>query len=240
LCDKDSAAECGKIAAHFKTDFKEIDFKARNRNGILFNKTLLHEFTPYKITAYLDADTLIVKDFHRLLDAAEENEFVATQFSDWTPKTSIIEKRIKEWENITSIDKALEYPKAINTGVFSFRKDSALMMNWYDMAVKGEKFFIPDEISCQIMLSSYKHLVMDTSYNTSCKFGSIGRRTKIIHYHGNKHCRIENEAYLFHSDLWYKEFDSIKHLDFVNDNIKFDKKLTENIRLHKCEQVISV
>jgi len=233
LCDKESTVECGKIAEYFKTDIKEVDFTAKNRNGVLFNKTFLNEYTPHQITVFLDADTLIIKDFHRLLNAAEENEFVATQFADWTPKTSIIEKRIKEWKDIISVNKALEYPKAINTGVFSFHKDSTLMKNWYDLAIKGEKFFIPDEISCQIMLPLYKHIVMDASYNTSCKFGSINRRTKIIHFHGNKHCRIENGVYLYHSDLWYKEFDLIKHLDFVKDNIQFDKKLMENIGVHK-------
>jgi hypothetical protein len=229
LCDKSSIEECKKIADYFKIDVKEVDFSAENRNGRLFNKTLLHKYTPYQATAFLDADTLIIKDFHRLLDEAEENEFTAVQFADWTPKTSVIEKRIREWRDIVSVDKALEYPKAINTGVFAFKKDSTLMKNWYELAVKGEKFFIPDEISCQILLTEYNHSVMDSTYNTSCKYGSIGRRTKIIHFHGNKHCRKENGQYLFHSDLWYKEFDSIKKLDFVKNNIQYDNKLMENI-----------
>lgn len=230
LCDKESEKECSEIAKKFNTEVKMVDFTTISRNTSLFNKTLLHKFTSYKTNIFLDADTLIVKEtLSKLFKAADEHDFVTTQFSDWTPKTGIVQKRIKEWESITDIKKALKYPFAINTGVFAFKTDSGLMADWYKLASKGEKFFIPDEVSCQIMLPDYKHAIVGASFNTSCKFGKIHRKTAIIHYHGNKHCRL-NGSYLYHSDIWYKEFDTIR--DFVKHNIKYDKQLREHLEFH--------
>ncbi len=229
LCDEESYDDCKTISEKFDTDIISVDFSSESRNDLLFNKCLLHKYTPYETSLYLDADTLVVKNtITKLFKEADLHEFVAVQFADWTPKN--IEKRIAEWSNITDISKAMEHPYAINTGVFAFKKDSCLVKDWYDLAIKGEKFFIPDEISCQIMLPRYNHCVVGASFNTSCKFGKIWKRTAIIHYHGNKHCRIENGKYLYHSDMWYKEFDIIK--DFVKDYIKYDTKLGEYIGFH--------
>jgi hypothetical protein len=229
LCDNSSAAECAAIASHFNADVKEINFPTETRNTLLFNKTLLHNYTPYKSTLYLDADTLLIKDPHKILKHIDDNDFVSTVFADWTPQTPIIKKRIEEWKDITDITKALSYPYAINTGVFAFNKKSKLMRDWYTLASKGESFFIPDEISCQIMLPDYKHFAEGASYNTSCKYGTIHRRTAIIHYHGNKHCRTENGVQLFNSNLWINEFKLLRNLDFIERNIVFDKTLSSNI-----------
>jgi len=232
LCDAGSFTECSRIAKYFSAECKAVDFSMSDRNTRLFNKTVLHQFTSYPTNLYLDADTLVVKDPGKLFKAVEANEFVVTQFADWTPKTTVVEKRIREWKDIMPIDKAMEYPYAINTGVFAFTKDSGIMKAWFNAAVKGADLFIPDEISCQVLLPDFKHFTANASFNTSCKYGRMNRKTKIIHYHGNKHCRIADGKYLFHSDLWYREFDRIKHLDFVKDNIQFDNKLMENIGAH--------
>jgi hypothetical protein len=233
LCDSESVDTCKQIGEKYKTQVKEIDFTKENRNFKLFNKTLLHKHTPFESNIFIDADTIVLKDtIGKIFKQVDSNEFVVTQFADWTPKTSIISKRIEQWKDIISINKAIEYPVAINTGVFGFKKDSKLMQDWYNLAINGESFFIPDEISCQIMLPDYKHSVMGASFNTSCKYGKLGLRTAIIHYHGNKHCRIENNNYLHNSNLWYKEFDQIRDLPFIKDNIIYDNKLTENLIMH--------
>ncbi len=230
MCDKESEEECLKIGEKFDAKVKVVDFATNSRNAMLFNKTLLHKHTPYKTNIYFDSDTLILKEtIGKLFKAANEHDFVATQFADWTPKTSIIRKRINEWKSETDVKKALKYPFAINTGVFAFKSDSELMSNWHALASRGGNFFIPDEVSCQVMLPDYKHHTAGASFNTSCKFGKLHRKTAVIHYHGNKHCRI-NGSYLHHSDLWYKEFDTIR--DFVKDNIQYDKQLRKHLELH--------
>ncbi len=230
LCDEESKTECEKIGEKFDAKVKAVDFSTIDRNKKLCNKTLLHKFTPFKTNIFLDADTLVLKEtVSKFFKSADEHQFVSTQFADWTPKTGIIKKRINEWKDIVDVNKALEYPYAINTGVFAFKTDSKLMNDWYSLASKGNGFFIPDEVSCQIMLAGYQHATVGASFNTSCKFGKVHNRTAIIHYHGNKHCRI-NGSYLHHSDLWYKEFDTIR--DFVKDNIKHDKQLRKHLELH--------
>jgi len=230
LCDKDSEKECKKIAKKFDAKTKMVDFSTVGRNEMLFNKTLLHKFTPYKTNIFLDCDTLVIKGtVAKLFKAANEHDFVATQFSDWTTKTSIIRKRISEWKDITDVDKALKYPFAVNTGVFAFKTDCELMSNWYDLASQGGDFFIPDEVSCQIMLPDYKHHTAGASFNMSCKFGKVQPRTAVIHYHGNKHCRINGE-YQYNSKLWYNEFDTIRK--FVKNNIKHDKQLRKHLEFH--------
>jgi len=229
-CDDESYDECKKIAEEFNTDVRIVEFQTISRNALLFNKTLLHEFTPYKTNIYLDSDTLILKGtVSKLFKHADEHDFVATQFADWTPKTNIIRKRIKGWKEICDTKKALEYPYAVNTGVFAFKTGSKLMKDWYTLASHGKEFFIPDEVSCQIMLPEYQHTTVGASFNTSCKFGKFHRKTAVVHYHGNKHCRI-NGSYLYHSDLWYKEFDTIREL--VKDNIQYDKQLRKHLELH--------
>lgn len=237
LCDKESFDDCKAIADHFKCNVKQVDFSTRTRNERLFNKTLLHEYTPYQNTVYIDADTIVLNTFNKLFKAVEAEEFVVTQFADWKAATGIITKRIAEWDAITDTTEAKKYPYAINTGIFAFQKNSTLMKAWYDLAVQGEKFFIPDEVSCQILLPKFKHKTLGASYNTSCKYGKIWRGTAIIHFHGKKHCRIENGKYLYHSDLWYKEFDAICHLDFVKNNIQYDNKLTDNINIHDKSRI---
>ncbi|MCP3683487.1 MAG: hypothetical protein GY861_12440 [bacterium] len=230
LCDQESEVECNKIGEKFDVQVKVVDFSTISRNTMLFNKTLLHKFTPYETNIFLDADTLIIKGtVAKLFKFADEHDFVTTQFSDWTPKTRIVGKRISQWKDITEVKEALEYPYAVNTGVFAFKTDSNLVKDWYDLASKGEKFFIPDEVSCQVMLPNYKHHTVGASFNTSCKFGNIHARTAVIHYHGNKHCRI-NGSYQYNSKLWYDEFDEIK--DFVKDNIKHDRQLRKHIGFH--------
>jgi hypothetical protein len=232
LCDFESLNDCKAIADLFNADVIEVDFNKQSRNAKLFNKTILHKLSPYECSLYLDSDTIVIKDPRKLFKHADTSDFVATQFADWTPKTPLIAKRINEWKDIADVTKALEYPYAVNTGVFAFKKKSKLMRDWYDLAIKGEGLFIPDEISCQIMLSSYQHFTDGASFNMSCKYGSIGRRTAIIHYHGNKHCRMENKTYLYNSNIWYNEFDSIRKFDVVENNILFDSKLGENIGFH--------
>lgn len=230
LCDAASYDDCIKIGNQFNVDVKIADMAVNNRNDALLNRCLLHKYTPYKTNIYIDADTLILKDaFLKLHKEADRFGFVLAQFADWTPKTGVIAKRIAEWSNITDTRKAMDYLFAINCGVFAFKTDSKLMADWYDFARKGDKFFIPDEVGCQIMLPDYPHNVVDSSFNLSCKFGRITKRTKIIHYHGRKHCRIENGVYLHKSDLWYAEFDKIKHFPCVAENVQYDKALVENL-----------
>jgi len=232
LSDYEGYDDCKKIANHFGVNIKIIELEKLNRKQILLNKCLAHNYTPYDNTIFIDSDTIILGKFDELHDEADRNEFVVTQFSDWTTKRSVIKKRIKEWKEIfpEMIKEALEERPSVNVGVFAFRKDSEFMNAWFDYAKHGTHMFIPDEQCCHLLLPKYKNSIVSNDYNTSCKYDKVKDTTKILHFHGKKHCRLDaNKNYINNSDKWYAEFDKISELDFVKNNIEFDKQLRKHL-----------
>jgi len=230
ICDEDSFNKCKKITDLFDVNILKVKNDLTGKNIPFLNKCLLHKFSPYDNTIFLDCDTLILKNFDELFDYFKNYEFFTTKFSSWTIN-KIISKRIKAWTPYfpNLIKPALNFGFAINTGVFGFRKDSKLMNDWFSYAVKGKDLFIPDETSCQLILHKYNHKLVSHNYNTSCKFDKITDDTRIIHFHGRKHCRIQNGEFLFNSKLWYKEFDKISFWSSVEDVFKYDRMLKNNI-----------
>jgi len=220
--------DCKKIANHFGVNLKLIELEKFENKEVLLNKCLGHKFSPYDNTIFMDSDTMVTGSFDELHDEIDRSEFVLAQFADWTTEKGTIKKRILEWKEIfpEMIDDALKMAPAINCGIHGFRKDSELMRDWVGYAQKGLHMFIPDEQCCQLILPKYKHKVVSSIYNTSCKFGTVDENTRIIHFHGRKHCRLDDEGkYMFNSDKWYEAFDKIKDLDFVKDNIQHDRML---------------
>jgi hypothetical protein len=236
LSDLEGFGECLKIAEYFKTDCKLINLKDAPKRQCLLNKCVLHETSPYDITVFLDADTIVLKDFTLLFELAEKHEFVTTKFCNWETHYRRIKQRIDQWGQFYPdlIQPAMDYKYAINTGVFAFRKDSLLMKDWFDYAIKGYRMFIPDETCCQLIIPKYPHILMESDYNESCKYGKITDKTIIIHFHGKKHARIDNEKFIYNSDIWYSYFDKVKDLPFIKDNIQFDRILRRYNSQRKC------
>jgi hypothetical protein len=114
LADYEGYDDCKKMAEHFGVNVKLIELETLDKKEILLNKCLAHTYTPYDNTIFIDADTIILNSFDELHDAADEDEFVVTQFSDWTTKRSVIRKRIKEWKPIfpEMMKEALEQKRA--------------------------------------------------------------------------------------------------------------------------------
>ncbi|MFW6247185.1 MAG: hypothetical protein ACOC22_03385 [bacterium] len=233
LSDEKGYDDCKKIADYFDVKIKLIETEKLDRKEVLLNKCLMHKYTPFKNTIMIDSDTIVLDKFDELHDLADINEFVVPQFSNWTTEKRTIKKRILQWQDIfpDMIEDALKPSPSVNTGVYAFKKDSELMNVWFDVAKHGTHMFIPDEQSCHLLLPKYKNAIVPSKYNCSCKYDIVKEDTKIIHYHGKKHCRIdkENGNFLFNSDKWYKEFEKIKDLDFIKDNIQFDSQLRKNI-----------
>jgi len=228
LSDYDGYDECKKMANHFGVNLKIIELEKLSKKQVLLNKCLAHTYSPYNNTIFIDADTIVLNEFEELHDEADKHEFVVPQFSDWTTKRRTIRRRIKEWKPIfpDMIKEALQERPSINVGVFAFRKDSELMKVWFDYAKHGTEMFIPDEQCCHILLPKFKNSIVSHDYNTSCKFDEITEETKILHFHGRKHCRLDDKGnYVFNSDKWYEEFDKIKELNFIKDNIQHDRQL---------------
>jgi len=142
-------------------------------------------------------------------------------------------RRILRWKQISPVDCniAVNFPYALNTGVFGFSDDSKFMKDWYGLANLGRDQYIPDEVSCQIFIYKYPHLILSRDYNTSCKYDPICDATKIVHYHGRKNCRWKNGDFEFNGGLWVNEFKEIKDKPFMKEAIASDPRLKGNLKI---------
>jgi len=232
LIEGPGSDECKEIAKMYNADVVEVDFGASYKNKTYLNSCLSHTVTPYDTSIWIDSDTIILKDPSKLFKYANDNEFAIAQFAGWTTNGSKINKRIKAWKPYLPnfIEDAIGFGPAINCGVYAFNKNSKLVKDWYDHAIKGKTSFIPDEVCCQVILPQYPHIIVDAKYNTSCKYGKVDKNTVIIHYHGRKHCRIKDGEYLNNSKLWFNEYSEVKNLDIVKAFVKNDRQLRINLK----------
>lgn len=235
IADSCSYDTCKDISERYKVDIIKADFPQLEKNTAYLNACLMPTVTPYDNTLWIDSDCVVLKKFSEIFKDIRDSKFVISQFSNWTTYKGLVYKRIKSWRKFypEMIDKALSFGPAINCGVFGFSSDSQLAKDWYEKALPGRKGFIPDETCCQLMLPFYDHKILDPIYNTSCKFGEVTKDTKIIHFHGRKHCRIKNGEFLFNSELWYDKFEEVSKDGFVREFIKYDHQLRRHIIEYK-------
>jgi hypothetical protein len=161
--------------------------------AVLVRKTEVSSMSPYDVSVFLDSDTVVVGKLDELFDDAEKHDLVVPHFAGWITKGRKINKRIRRYTSIVPdyIEPAVKYGKAINTGVYAYRKNSPIFKEWIDLSRKGAStgMFIPDEIACQILLPRYDCLVVDQKFNVSCRLGTDVQDKRVIHFHGKKHCR---------------------------------------------------
>jgi hypothetical protein len=200
-----------------EADFPDIK---EGKNAVFLKKAAVNRFTPYKLNVFLDSDTIVKGDFTELFDLAEKHDFVVPQFHNWTTSTRAIVKRINGWKDTYPklMKPALDYGPALNCGVFAFKKDTKFVQEWTDKITPGRNSFIPDETGMQVVIHQYKHLVADQKYNCSCKYSKPHNNdTRIIHFHGRKHCRFDNNNRLIYgADIWVSEFDEVVKSNYLN------------------------
>ncbi|MCX6854904.1 MAG: class I SAM-dependent methyltransferase [Verrucomicrobia bacterium] len=225
---------CEKIGAAFKAQVKPWDSGVDpGKNMPFLAKTRLHLGTPYEITVALDSDTLVLGSVDELFEAAERESFCVAQFGKWQTDGKIIQGRIHKWTDILpdDIESAKAFGPAINVGVMAFRRNALIFQEWYSAALKGREYFIPDEVSCQILLHRYPHGILDSRWNRSCRYDDPGLPdTRIIHYHGKKHCR---PGLPFHGDKWvtvYERIDKQNLADIQSWAPAGDRHLLRHIR----------
>ncbi len=194
--------EIGKLCAadpRLQVEHRRTLEVRRRKNSSYLTKIKITRESSYETTMFLDADTTVCGDISALFRAAEVGEFCATQFAHWQTTTRTIRKRIARWAAIKQnrydpqwyrqlIDDALQPSRAVNTGVFAFRREAAILGPWLDLAMVGARTFICDEIALQVLLPRYPHQWLDCRYNCS----PIHAKTsdaRIRHFHGSKHAR---------------------------------------------------
>lgn len=189
-------------------------------------KTLLHRYTPYDISLYLDSDTLVRRDPKVLLAFAAKHDFVATNFANWVSTGNTMRSRIMAWQPHypNDIAEAINFGPALNAGVYAFKKSSEFMADWYNLTLPGRHIFLPEETSMQVHLRKYKHFVAPQEFNCSCKHSKPeAPNVAIIHYHRNKHCR---QGLPFSARLWVDEYDSmIEEYPQLGDLARHDRTL---------------
>lgn len=220
---EDSHIYCRQIAKAFdNVEVVESEFNIpEGKNESYLKKTLSCMRSPFDITVFLDADTLVCDKFVNVMVAKSyEKGLCVTHFSDWTTKKRTIKKRINAWEDVypDKIKKALKYGKAINGGVFSYRKTHPLMQDWYELSLAGRDVFIPDETCMQVQLPFYEHNIVGNEFNFSCKYNDISKlKPRVIHYHGRKHCRLdEDDNFIFNADKWYNIYEEVMKKNIAN------------------------
>ncbi|GAF73340.1 unnamed protein product, partial [marine sediment metagenome] len=156
---------------------KRIDVPEGHRQALII-KTCLNQYTPYETTVFIDCDTLIIRPFDELFGWAEEHKFVATAFATWNVKRGAIARRVKSWYDQKLISEeeykaAAAYPAGINVGIMGFQKDATIYNDWRPLAEKGFNAFIPDEVSCQILLPKHHHYLAPQYFNSSCRYSPV-------------------------------------------------------------------
>jgi len=187
-----------------------IDEADNSTTPPLVQKASLWRFSPYDITMFIDADTIIVdKCFDNYFNLIEEHGFVTGSFADWQTRRGSINKRIKAHSTIRTseqIDKAIAYGKATNTGVFGFSKESRTLLEDWEKVTK-ESYSnncsrIPDELACQLIIPYHKHYLAPEEYGVSVKYHTADVVPSIIHYHGRKHCLDWDVCTIWKAHYW--------------------------------------
>jgi len=173
----------------------------------LVKKSRVHRVSPFEFTLFLDADTIVRGPIDEIFYKIIQTGLVVTQFNDWGTGRGRMKRRIQQWESKYPklCEKAYEYGKAINTGIFGYAKKNEALEDYHETTLAGLK--IPgmsrktlDEVAMQLIVTKYPHAIMDGSWNTGCVHGDPAT-ARIIHYHGHKHCR-DGAA----GDIWKREF----------------------------------
>lgn len=206
-----------KALDNFNVSTKHINTTS-HRNPLNV-KSSLWRYSPFDLTMFMDADTVIIRPIDSYFDLIKENGFVTGKFSDWVTSGSRIRHRIKQWSPIFDkkyLNDAINYGDAINTGINGWVNGNPMLEAWEELCEKGSKYKcsdrVADEMACQLLLHVYPHQLAGVEWGTSVKYGIETLETKIIHYHGQKH--VEDYPLCRHWKNAYYDLVQLKIIDF--------------------------
>lgn len=198
----DSHAIGARITAdpRLQVEHRHLNEVANRKNTSYLTKVLIHTASPYEVTTFFDADTLIVGDIEPLADSAERAGLTVTHFAGWLTSGRKMRNRIERWRHLRQeiyssydyqelVNSALNSHPAINLGVFAFRRGFEGAEIWWQLAWAGRNLFICDELSLQILLPRLKHEVLDCRFNGTLQFSPNDDDVRVWHFHGDKHVR---------------------------------------------------
>jgi hypothetical protein len=172
-------------------------------------KASLWRYTPYDVTMFLDADTIILRPIDEYFNKIREHTYCTGEFAGWRSDAGgTITKRIRNFSKVcpqADIDAAIKYGPAVNTGIHGYTKDAPILKEWEELSSKGYSAgcsVIPDEIACQILIPRYPHWVAPVEWGVSVKYGKIDENSKILHLHGRKHTNTWPGCGLWKTTFW--------------------------------------
>ena len=203
----------------------------------LCQKPRLHRWSPFDVTLYIDADTIVMQDPAPLLPLIAEHGFAVTRFCDWTTDGRIVSGRINAFRHLAGdkyTDGALKFGPAVNTGVYGFTKGHPILEPWAELTRRafvdsGPMGRTLDEIACQILAPLVRHTLLDAKWNSSIKFGSKDpKEIGILHMHGGKHLLDSNPL----CDHWRQAYWEWRHRHGHNEwsgDAHSDRNLTKEL-----------
>jgi lipopolysaccharide biosynthesis glycosyltransferase len=208
---------CRKIAEYFGAEVgaHSLTDTSQYKQSAFLEKARMHHYSPYDNTIFIDSDTLIKRDFSELFEEIEEHHFIVPQFSNWTTQKGLIKKRLRAYSEFCqeTIEECIKRNgPSVNVGVYGFSKDSTLMWHeWFVVTIKIPDAVLPEESTAHFLTLKHRSKIISSAYNCSCKFDNpYSSETKIIHYHGKKHCRPDgNGGYLYSGELWMREWQEV-------------------------------
>lgn len=207
LCGDDASFDAATIIRR-KTgiNFIELDrWEAPKEGGKgrqHANKTIGVGYSPFDKTIFLDADTTVHANLDDLWPHKEEVHL--TRFSTWVTTGNMMSNRLKAWEDILpeTVEKmrTKDFP-AINTGVFSFSKDSTEFLDHWRELTLSNPVFMSDELAAQLIFPQHKHKIRNDRWNYSPRYSTPNNEEiRVIHYHGFQHARPEKSG---GHEIWY-------------------------------------
>ena len=197
-----------------------------NRNGHYVTKSTLPKWSPYDVTVFIDADTIVCKPIDRLFEEARKGLFVTQFVESWISTGRKMSSRISSAAHKPDIDHrheflsgwieaqcqeqlrikptdAAEYP-ALNTGVLGWKKGHAALALWHEVTIQIGNRFMADELAMQLILPNVDATVLPEIWNASPLHGECKPEDVVIwHFHGRKHVKKEQGR-----TLWWPAFES--------------------------------
>lgn len=194
-----------QLMKRFDIDILPIELPEQHHPLVV--KSMLWRYTPYDVTMFIDADTIIFKPIDSYFDKIKEHTYVTGNFANWRSNGGIIGRRIGRYEKLCTpeeIKAAHDFGPAVNTGVHGYLKNAPILEEWQKLTTESFKqglSSIPDEVACQVLLPKYPHWVAPVEWGVSVRYGDFNKDTIIVHYHGRKHagdypaCKVWKDTY---------------------------------------------
>lgn len=201
-----------------------------SNDATLAAKASLWRYTPYDLTMFIDADTIVVGPIDEYFDKIKEYTFCTGGFAEWRSTGGIMSKRIKAFSPLVPdyVEDALAYGKATNTGIFGFTRDAAILEEWESLARAASSLCkIPDEIACQMLLPRYKHWLAPVKWGVSVNMSNPEHYAdmRIVHYHGRKHVSDWELCAIWKQHFWEMVHEYPQHAEFLQHHRLGDRRL---------------